>query len=197
MKRKAIIRDISWLSFNARVLQEAADPTVPLKERVRFLGIFSNNLDEFFRVRVATLKKMSELGHKKKLNMHLEEEPAKILEEIQAIVLQQQSDFNTIWEKIFQEMQKEKIFIVSEKQLNKEQQKFVQQFFEDEVRPNIIPLMIESIPGFPYLRDKSIYLGIVLSRKDGSMKRKYALIEVPSRVLGRFVLLPSPAMDEH
>ncbi|HKP31490.1 MAG TPA: hypothetical protein VJT83_02135, partial [Chitinophagaceae bacterium] len=82
IKRKAIVRDISWLSFNARVLQEAADPTVPLKERVRFLGIFSNNLDEFFRVRVATLRRMAEIGAKKKLNMHLEEAPAKILEDI-------------------------------------------------------------------------------------------------------------------
>ncbi|HYF31476.1 MAG TPA: polyphosphate kinase 1 [Chitinophagaceae bacterium] len=195
--KKGIVRDISWLSFNARVLQEAADPTVPLKERVRFLGIFSNNLDEFFRVRVATLKRMAELGGKKKLAMHLEESPDKILEEIQAIVLEQQSDFNRIWEGIFAELQKEKIFLVNERQLNKEQQRYVQTYFEDEVRPNIIPLMIESIPQFPYLRDKSIYLGAVLSRKDGSMRRKYALIEVPSRALGRFVQLPSNPGEHH
>src|SRR4249920_3302142 len=100
MKRKSIVRDISWLSFNARVLQEAADPSVPLKERVKFLGIFSNNLDEFFRVRVATLKRMAEIGGKKKLNMHLEQAPEEILEEIQIIVLEQQSEFNRIWEKI-------------------------------------------------------------------------------------------------
>ncbi len=189
--KKRIVRDISWLSFNARVLQEAADPTVPLKERVRFLGIFSNNMDEFFRVRVATLRRMAEIGGKKKLNMHLEQAPDKILEQIQSIVLEQQADFHVIWEKIFTELQREKIFIVTEKQLNKEQQRFVQHHFEEEVRPNIIPLMIESIPQFPYLRDKSIYLGVVLSRKDGSMKRKYALIEVPSRAVGRFIILPS------
>src|SRR5690242_21682831 len=81
MKRKTIARDISWLSFNARVLQEAADPTVPLRERIRFLGIFSNNLDEFFRVRVATLKRMIQVGSKGK--MHLEANPESILEEIQ------------------------------------------------------------------------------------------------------------------
>src|SRR5574337_2110062 len=97
-KRKTIPRDVSWLSFNARVLQEAADPTVPLRERVRFLGIFSNNLDEFFRVRVATLKRMIQLGDKAK--MHLEDNPEKILEEIQMIVLSQQSEFNRIWENI-------------------------------------------------------------------------------------------------
>jgi polyphosphate kinase len=189
--KKSIVRDISWLSFNARVLQEAADPTVPLRERVKFLGIFSNNLDEFFRVRVATLKRMAELGGKKKLDMHMEESPEKILEEIQAIVLDQQSDFNRIWEGIFEELKREKIFLVNERELNREQQKFVQYYFEEEVRPNLVPLMLESIPQFPYLRDKSIYLGVVLSRKDNSMRRKYALIEVPSKVLGRFVQLPA------
>ena len=99
MKKKTITRDISWLSFNARVLQEAADNTVPLKERIKFLGIFSNNTDEFFRVRVATLKRMIELEnklHKGKANMHLEESPEKILEEIQLIVLRQQNEFHGV-----------------------------------------------------------------------------------------------------
>jgi len=197
MKRKTIVRDISWLSFNGRVLQEAADTSVPLKERIKFLGIFSNNMDEFFRVRVATLNRMSEYAGKSKMNMHLEQAPHKILDEIQSIVLEQQGEFNNIWESIRQELEKEKIFLITEKQLNKDQQKFVQTHFEEEMRSNIIPLMVESIPQFPYLRDKSIYLGVVLSRKDSSMKRKYALIEVPSKVLGRFVKLPSPNASEH
>src|SRR6266550_1232335 len=97
-KRKTIFRDISWLSFNARVLQEAADPSVPLRERIRFLGIFSNNLDEFFRVRVATLKRMMGLGNK--AQMHLEDDPEKILAEILMTVLNHQSEFNRIWEEI-------------------------------------------------------------------------------------------------
>src|SRR5678816_4892346 len=96
--RKTIFRDISWLSFNARVLQEAADPSVPLRERLRFLGIFSNNLDEFFRVRVATLKRMVEFKSKAMATMHLESEPQKILDDIQMTVLNQQSEFNRIWD---------------------------------------------------------------------------------------------------
>ncbi|HEU4573548.1 MAG TPA: polyphosphate kinase 1, partial [Chitinophagaceae bacterium] len=197
-KRKIIPRDISWLSFNARVLQEAVDPTVPLYERIRFLGIFSNNLDEFFRVRVATLKRMVELRNRKgRINMHLETDPDKILDEIQMLVLNQQSEFNRIWEEISAELKKEKIFLVTEKELNKEQQDFVQKYYEEEVSPNVIPLMIESIPGVPFLRDKSIYLGVVMWKKDSMLKRKYALIEVPSRVLGRFLILPSPRADEH
>lgn len=93
--KKTIVRDISWLSFNSRVLQEAADDTVPLKERIKFLGIFSNNLDEFFRVRVAGLKKMIDLGSKAR--MHLESDPQNILEEIQERVLVQQKEFEGIW----------------------------------------------------------------------------------------------------
>jgi len=196
MKRKTIPRDVSWLAFNARVLQEAGDPSVPLRERVKFLGIFSNNLDEFFRVRVATLKRMVELGTKAK-NMHLEQSPGKILDEIQELVLEQQAVFNQTWEQIRRELEKEKIFLVTEKKLNKDQQRFVQTYFEEEVRSNIIPLMIESIPQLPYLREKSIYLGVVLSRKDGTLKRKYSIIEVPSRAIGRFVKLPSPPGEQH
>jgi polyphosphate kinase len=195
IKRKTIARDISWLSFNERVLQEAADPSVPLRERVRFLGIFSNNMDEFFRVRVATLKRMSELGGK--TNMHMETEPEKILDEIQLIVLNQQSEFNRIWEGIMEELKKEKIFLVTEKDLTNAQQDFVRRYYDDDVSSSVIPLMIESIPEFPYLRDKSIYLAVVMWKKDLPLKKKYALIEVPSRAHGRFVILPSVKPDEH
>ena len=193
--KNIIARDISWLSFNARVLQEANDISVPLKERIRFLGIFSNNLDEFFRVRVATLKRMIQLGGKKG-NMHLEEKPQQILDQIQTIVLEQQSEFNRIWDNILAELNKEKIFLVTETQLKKDQKAFVKKFFEEEVRSNIIPLMVESLPQMPYLREKSIYLGVVMHKRDSAYERKYALIEVPSKIVGRFVLLPSSGDDQ-
>ena len=191
-KKHFIERDISWLSFNARVLQEANDATVPLRERIRFLGIFSNNSDEFFRVRVATLKRMIEFSEKKKkANIHLEENPQNILDQIQIIVLQQQNEFNRIWDGILKELKKEKIQLLTEKQLNREQQKFIQNYFDEQVRSNVIPLMIESLPQLPYLRDKSIYLGVVMRKKDTAYHQKYALIEVPSKAIGRFIKLPS------
>jgi len=194
IKRKTIARDISWLSFNARVLQEAADASVPLRERIKFLGIFSNNLDEFFRVRVATLRRMIQFGNK--ANMHLENNPQQIIDEIQMTVLNQQGEFNRIWEEVMKELNNQKIFIRTEKELNTEQQLFVRNYFEEEVSSDVIPLMIESIPDFPTLRDKSIYLAVVMWRKESALKRKYALIEIPSRTLGRFTILPSPVPEE-
>ncbi|HTB52302.1 MAG TPA: polyphosphate kinase 1 [Ferruginibacter sp.] len=194
-KRKTIARDISWLSFNSRVLQEAADETVPLIERIKFLGIFSNNLDEFFRVRVATLKRMIEVGGKG--NMHLEASPGKILTEIQGKLIEQQKEFDTIWNEILKELKKEKIFLVNDLQLNKAQQKFIVDYFDDEVRGNIVPLMIESIQAFPALSDKSIYLACTLSRKDKSIPNRFALVSVPARRLPRFIILPAVKDEKH
>ncbi|MEI6853180.1 MAG: polyphosphate kinase 1 [Bacteroidota bacterium] len=193
MKRRFIVRDISWLSFNARVLQEAADKRVPLKERIRFLGIFSNNLDEFFRVRVATLSRMIEYKSKADFKMHMEKNPKRIMEEISRIVLLQQTEFNRIWNEIIIEMKLNNVFIKSEKQLTLLQKRFVEQYFDSDVRSNIIPLMIENIPRFPSLRDKSIYLAVQMSSSLTAYKQKFAIIEVPTKVMNRFVLLPSPA----
>ncbi len=177
------------------MLQEAADETVPLRERIRFLGIFSNNLDEFFRVRVATLKRMIEFGKKSK--MHLEIAPGAILEEIQEIVLEQQKEFERIWNEILRELKKQKIQLVNETQLNKTQQVFVLNYFNEEIRSNIIPLMIESIQDFPVLNDKSIYLACKLSKKDKSIPQKFALVSVPARRLSRFMILPSKTAEKH
>jgi len=194
LKQKVIIRDLSWLSFNSRVLQEAADETVPLRERIKFLGIFSNNQDEFFRVRVATLKRMIEMGQAG--NMHLEVSPETILREIQEKVVTQQKEFDRIWNEILKELKKEKIFLINETQLNKAQQQYITDYFNDEIRSNIVPLMIESIQAFPILSDKSIYLACKMSAKNNSIPQRYALVSVPARRLNRFVILPSKP-NEH
>ncbi len=193
MKDRFIARDISWLSFNGRVLQEANDITVPLNERIRFLGIFSNNLDEFFRVRVATLKRMVEFSDKKGnvQNIDLIETPQAILDEIQRIVLRQQNEFNRIWQNLNKELKTNKVFLIDDKKLNVEQKVFVQHYFDEVVRPYIIPLMIENVPELPYLRDKSLYLAIVMGNKANAYDQKFSLIEIPSRSVGRFIELPS------
>ncbi len=196
VNQKVITRDISWLSFNGRVLQEAADETVPLRERIRFLGIFSNNLDEFFRVRVATLKRMIALGGNKG-NMHMEKSPGVILEEIQEKVLHQQKEFERIWNEILKDLKKEKIFLINESQLNKVQKTFITAYFNEEIRSNIVPLMIESMQAFPNLSDKSIYLACKLSKKDKSIPQRFALVSVPARRLPRFIILPSRQNEKH
>jgi polyphosphate kinase len=193
MKNTIVPRDISWLSFNARVLQEANDPTVPLQERIRFLGIFSNNLDEFFRVRVATLKRMAELADKKSKSVEIIGSPSIILDDIQRTVLRQQNEFNRIWENINKELKSKKIILVDDKKLNPKQKEFVKSYFDEQVRHYIIPLMIENVPELPYLRDKSLYLAIVMGNKNDAYNHKFSLIEIPSRSVGRFIVLPSPA----
>ena len=189
-KNTYLPRDISWLYFNARVLQEASDASVSLANRIRFLGIFSNNLDEFFRVRVATLKRVAEFAKKDAKNNEALVAQQQ-LQEIQTIVIQQQNEFNRIWELIVKELKQAQIFLPTNTQLNTAQKQFVKNYFEEEVRANIIPLMVESIPTFPYLKDRSIYLAVVMQSSTSAYKRKYALIEIPVKQNGRFTLLPS------
>ena len=181
------------MAFNARVLQEANDKNNHLHDRLRFLGIFSNNLDEFFRVRVAALNKMLLLG--KGAKMHLESNPDRILKRIQQTVLTQQQEFDNTYADIISELEQENIFIKNEKQLTKKQKEFVTRYFEEKVRTQIIPLMIETIPQIPLLRDKSIYLACLLGKTHESMAQRYALIEIPTKVLPRFVIIPSDKGD--
>ena len=191
---KIIIRDISWLSFNERVLQEAEDKTVPINERIRFFGIASSNLDEFFRVRVATLKRMANIGSKG--NFHLENDPSRILDDINQIVSRQQSQFQKTWLNILSCLEEQHIFLVNDRELNAEQQKFVLEYFNDTVRSNIVPLMIESIGVFPTLNDQSIYLACKLSDSEGKIQQRYSLISIPSQ-LSRFLVLPATSSGEH
>lgn len=188
-KIPVVNRDISWLSFNARVLQEAEDKNVPLLERIRFLGIYSNNRDEFFRVRVATIRRMTKLG--KKAKDLLGTDPDDLLEEIQKVIIRQQEKFEIIYQALLKEMERENISIINEKQLNAEEGKFVREYFHDNVFPFLVPIMIDTAPKFPYLKDKSIYLAIRLSKKVNNKKAKYSLVEVPTDVVSRFLVLPA------
>lgn len=189
MKPQYIPRDISWLSFNERVFQEATDETVPLIERMKFLGIFSSNLDEFFRVRVATLTRLAEV--KKDVSEFVGENPAKLLRQIHKKVLDQQEKVENVYHSIVKELAANKVYIVDEKHLNKEQSAFVLKYFHENVLPTLAPVMIETAPKFPYLNDKSIYFAVKLFKK-GELKKgmKYALIHIPTDVLPRFVVLP-------
>ncbi|MFT3918897.1 polyphosphate kinase 1 [Cloacibacterium sp.] len=188
-------RDITWLGFNARVLQEAMDETVPLHLRIRFLGIFSNNLDEFFRVRVAGLKRASELKEKLAIDTFFER-PQKILDKINKIVIAQQEDFDKTWKKIQEEMAEQKVFIKTPKKLTEKQKEFVRKYFDEEVESNVIPILLHDNVPLPYLREKSLYLGIAMRRKDWQYTTKFAIIEVPAKANGRFVILPTEDSEE-
>ena len=187
-KHPFINREISWLSFNQRVLQEANDPDVPLMEKVRFLAIFSSNLDEFFSVRVATLKRLMQLGSKSRLV--ISDDPKAILNSIQKIVTRQQRQFKEYYQAILQELHKQNIFIVNETNLTLEQETFITSYFQEKVRPSIVPLMASQLPKFPELDERSLYLAIHLLEQKDESKSEYALVEVPVSELSRFIALP-------
>jgi polyphosphate kinase len=191
MKKKTIPyinREISWLSFNERVLQEASDETTPLIERIKFLGIFSNNRDEFYRVRVATVRRLSKLG-KKALGLY-GDDPVELLPKLQRKVIEQQIRFEEIYEQILKQLADHKIFIINEKQLTKFQIPFVKEYFHTDIMPALFPIMVDEIRSFPYMKDKSGYLFVKLISSDENKKIKYALIEIPSKATNRFVVLP-------
>ena len=185
---KYVNREISWLYFNERVLQEAADSSVPLIERLKFLGIYSSNLDEFYSVRVGTLTRMIKAGIKEKTI--LGRNPKHILQDIQKIVIRQRDMFDRIFSQSQEELKNQNISIINEQELNEVQTKFVHSYFEQEVRPRLVPIMLDSVPGFPYLKNLVIYLAVHLSKKENPSDAKYALIELPAKVLPRFIVLP-------
>lgn len=199
MQKKAVeighlVRDISWLSFNERVMQEAQDEQNHIYDRLRFLGIFSNNQDEFYRVRVATLQRMIFIG--KKANVHLEDNPTEILENINEIVAIQQRNFARTFLQIMKQLAQRNIFIRTDKQLNKAQKQYITSYFFEHVYARIVPLMVESIPSFPLLKNNRLYLACTLSKTHHPEHKKFALIEIPTTALGRFVILPSETEEK-
>jgi len=180
-----INREISWLYFNDRVLQEAADPTVPLIERVRFLAIFSSNLDEFYRVRVATMTRLAALNEKSKEILGYN--PKKLLNQIKNLVVKQERKFNNLYENIIvKQLAEEKIFILNDKQLNVSRGAFVKNYFREKLLATLVPIMLDDSLPLPELRDRAIYFFVKLTK---NKKTRYALIEFPDS-LSRFVVLP-------
>ncbi|MEH6763174.1 MAG: polyphosphate kinase 1 [Aequorivita antarctica] len=192
-------RELSWLQFNARVLQEANDKKIPLLERLRFLGIFSNNLDEFFKVRYATIRRIVEAG--KTGRSFLGGISAKdLLEEITQTVIEQQAHSLKILSDIQKELQKENIFIINETEITHTQSKFISEYFVRQVSPAMMTIMIGELDEFPSLRDSAAYLAItmVMSKEDDTFEAKhnYALIEIP-RTIDRFVVLPQEGSKQY
>src|SRR5665647_1570651 len=184
-------KELSWLSFNERLLQEASKKEVPLIERLKFLGIYSNNLDEFFRIKVAILRRLATIDN---LVLTDGELPADVLNLIEQTVVAQSKWFERIYAQLLKDLAEEDIFIINESHLTEEQGEYVTAFFKEEVRPRIMPVIIKKNQPLPSLNDDAIYLAVVMSK---SKKEEYALIEVPTDLLPRFVILPSDDDKRH
>jgi len=188
-----IHRDISWLSFNYRVLQEAKDPTVPLFERIRFLAIYSSNLDEFFRVRMANHRNLLRVGKKTKRELHIDSK--QIVKDIQRIVDKQQEEFSRIFEdEIIPELKLHKIHLLRRMDLDEAQKEFVENYFKDHMLPFVQPVLLVKHKIRPFLNNAALYLTVLLRDKEDSGKSKqYSLVKIPSDHLPRFIHLPSSA----
>ncbi len=189
-KDRYINREISWLQFNARVLQEAADERVPLLERLRFLGIFSNNLDEFFRVRYATVKRIQQSGRKgtKTLGGF---EADRLMKRITEIVIEQQNTSLKILDNIHRDLKKHDIFLINENEVNDKQAKFLKDYFLQKVSPALATIILNDLEKLPRLKDNMAYLAVKMVLKDKTdQEKKYILIEIP-RDVERFVVLPN------
>jgi polyphosphate kinase len=191
---KFVNRELSWLEFNGRVLQEAADETTPLIERIKFLGIFSNNLDEFFRVRVATLNRLIDFNKRGTDNLSIN--PRRTIKEINRIDAEQQKEFARIFRKLVRELAAEGIHIINENDLSTDHGAYITRFFNENVRSQLFPIMLGNLKSAS-LVDKSIYLAIKLSKKGHSDDEQFAVIRVPSGPLSRFVILPPSGNQQY
>lgn len=199
MKNKYFNRELSWLSFNHRVLQEAQDQTVPLYERLKFLGICSSNLDEFFRVRVSSIRSLQTL--KKKTQQKLAFDPAKLLKKIYTAVDKLQDDIGKTFKKqLIPELKAHSIYLINEKELREGHSVFINEYFNELVLPYVNPMILMKKKISTFLQNNVLYLAIQLlpikkkkeQDKDGKKKAryKYAIVEIPTKYLPRFIELP-------
>lgn len=179
-----IDKELSWLSFNERVLQEAADKSVPLVERIRFLGIFSNNLDEFYKVRFSDVKRRI-LIHREQ---GVKDTSKHLLTRMQNKAFKLNQDFDNLYNDIILEMARRRIFLVNETQLDSVQQRWISKYFYKQVLPHITPLLMrDDIDVLQFLKDEYAYIAVDLKKGEHS---SYALIEIPTDHLPRFVMVP-------
>ena len=186
MKKAYVERDVSWMYFNHRILQEAEKEFVPLLERLSFLGIYSNNLDEFFRVRVASLNRMLE----RKLEKDTEQQIKKSLKTINKLNESYSKEYTEAVDRVFEELETHKIRLVTEASLNDEQKDFLSQFFYDKLNGSVNPIWLSEIEDLTVLEDNRIYLIVEKCEKKDN-KKKYAIVKVPDRIYGRWVKIPS------
>lgn len=175
-------RELSWLSFNARVLQEAADESVPLIERLRYLGIYSNNADEFFRVRVAEVRRLITVS-----SGDSRQQSKELLSAIQQRVVEFQSEFDRIYTEIMRRLADNKIYLVNERQLDATQSAFIQSYFTRTVLPELEPILLRDGQATPTLNDESIYLAVDITSSDTYHS---AVVGVPTDRLERFIEIP-------
>ena len=188
MIKSYLNREMSWLDFNGRVLQEALDKSNPLLERIKFLGIFSSNRDEFFRVRVATLNRMR--NHKivkdfEKKNL------TRIINNVHKKVAEQEDIYTSVYQSLIDEARENNIFLITEKELSDEQKRYVKSYFNQEVRKHIFPLMLGDTLNYNNFKDQSVYLAVELKDSTGKSKNCHSLIELPTSDLPRFFNLPN------
>jgi polyphosphate kinase len=190
-------REISWLHFNERVLQEAENPKNPLIERIKFLAIFSSNLDEFFRVRVAQIRRLQRINGKKAISEY-QSSPDEILSEIQRTVLVMQDKFTEIYEEqVLPELNKNNIFLVEEHQIDETEKEILRSYFKTTLLNHLFPVVLDELKHIPHLRDRSIYLAIRMKNSESGLAPKHAIIEVPSSVVNRFFTLPQNKNVQH
>lgn len=184
-------RELSWLDFNDRVLQEAECADIPLLERIKFLGIFSNNQDEFFRVRVATLKRIVKFRRKSEYEYSRFFSPEKILADINHRIVGQQKRLSQIFNHLVKELVNEGVHFINEKEVkHAEHTSFVKYYFNNVLRTYVFPIIMKNYNADNVLRDKSIYLAVSMRNSTRNASPDYALVEVPSEQLSRFVVLP-------
>ena len=185
-----IHRDLSWLGFNYRVLQEAKDPTVPLLERLKFLAIYSSNLDEYFRVRIANLRTLLRIN--KKTKKELAYDPQVVLKKVLRIVNKQQVEYSQILlDQILPELQQYNIHLLRSHDLNEDQKEFVSDFFQDNLLPFVQPVLLVKNKIRPFLNNAALYLVIHLKDNNKRKSNRYAIVKIPSDHISRFIELPS------